>query len=267
MNFLQESNFERRAFTKQKREEQLLNQNKKVIPRKVIIVDNDATKKLAKIWDKGSFLEKGDRLGKIKLDPTPNGYGKTGVYGVWESVKGKSGMYADVKTIDGVKWSFTELWLDEEGAKKLQNNIVPLRTDFERSSDKSLSNYKERRRLNALKDKNKTGEQQLKQDIINYKNNYSDGFLSKHPNISAYNFTDDSKKVTRENEVYKNLEKIVEPLKKYIMDNKDASKIYWSMNDIIKIKDTKERAAAIDNLKKEVNNFLKNNKKQTYFNY
>lgn len=48
MNFLQESNSERRAFIKQKREEQLLNQNKKVTPKKAIIVDNDATKKLAK---------------------------------------------------------------------------------------------------------------------------------------------------------------------------------------------------------------------------
>lgn len=265
MKFLQESNSERREFTKQKREEQLLNQDKKATPKKAIIIDNDAAKKLTKIWEKGSFLEKGDRLGKIKLDPSPNGYGKTGVYGVWEAVKGKSGMYADVKTIDGVKWSFTELWLDEQGAKKLQNNIVPTNNDFDRSTKTSMLNYKEKRRINALKDKNETGKQQLKQNIINYKNNYNDEFLKKHPDIRAYNFTNDSKKSKRENEVYDYLQKIVEPLK--YMESKDASKIYWKINDIQKIKDLKERAAAIDNLKKEVDNFLKNNKKESYFNY
>lgn len=213
------------------------------------------------------FLEKGDRLGKLRLDPTPNGYGKTGVYGVWEAVKGKSGMYADVKTIDGVKWSFTELWLNEEGTKKLQNNIMPFGTDFERGSATSLSNFKIKRRANALRDKNRTGEQQLKQDIINYKNNYNDEFLSKHPDVAAYNYTDDSKKQKREHEVYKNLEKIVKPLENGYFGNKEANNIYWKINDIIKIKDTKERAAAIDNLKKEVDNFLKNNKKESYFNY
>jgi exonuclease VII small subunit len=73
-------------------------------------------------------------------------------------------------------------------------------------------------------------------------------------------------KQKREHEVYKNLEKIVKPLENGYFGNKEANNIYWKTNDIIKIKDTKERAAAIDNLKKEVDNFLKNNK-QTYFNY
>lgn len=263
MNFLQESNSERREFTKQKREEQLLNQNKKVTSKKAIIVDNDATKKLTKLWEKGSFLEKGDSLGKIRLDPVAKGYGENGVYGVWEAVKGKSGMYADIRTIDGVKWSFTELWLDEEGVKKLQNNVVPTNTDFNRSV--TAINYKERRRTNALKDKNETGKQQLKQEIVDQKNNYNANFFNKHPDVRVYNHKEISKKAKKEERVYDYLQKIVEPLK--YMDNKDASKIYWSMNDIIKIKDLKERAAAIDNLKKEVDNFLKNNKKESYFNY
>ena len=117
---------------------------------KRIILSNDATKKLFEDWKKhGSWY---DSTGKIMLDPTPEGIGGNGVYGVWQSVKGKE-TYASVRRINGEIWAFTETWLTEEGAKKLQNNKLPLNNDFYNGIVKSTDSWHSSDRRKGSRDR------------------------------------------------------------------------------------------------------------------
>lgn len=159
LQMINESNAARRAIIHPARDEYLLNQ--KVKPMKKIILSNSAVKQLIKYWHKDSK----DPTGKIMLDPTSKGYGGNGVYGVWESVRGLEGMYADIAIgSGGEKWSFTELWLTEEGAKKLQNNIRPLPNDFYKGENKNADSYRTSRRKKGLRYAAKHKEE-VKQDM------------------------------------------------------------------------------------------------------
>lgn len=156
LNVINESNAARRELTRPGKEAYLL--NKKVKPLKKIIVDNEASRKLVANWENASSFEddKGDATGKILLDPTPKGYGS---YGVWQSVRGKAGMYPDIIKDGDTKWAFIEVWLSEDGAKKLQNNIVPIYSDFVKGGDKLFYGGRETRRRQALKYKHSNKEE------------------------------------------------------------------------------------------------------------
>lgn len=64
---LNESNRARQAITKPMRDRYLLSQ--RVVPKKKIIVSNEAAVKLTKKWDK--FRDPDDSLRKIMLNPDP----------------------------------------------------------------------------------------------------------------------------------------------------------------------------------------------------
>lgn len=118
LNIINESNAARRELTRPGKEAYLL--SKKVKPLKKIVVNNEASRKLVAKWESASPFasDKGDATGKILLDPSPKGLGGSGSYGIWEAVRGKADMYADIRKDGDTKWAFTELWLSEDGAKK-----------------------------------------------------------------------------------------------------------------------------------------------------
>lgn len=289
MNFedvkiINESNAARRALTHPGRDEYLLNQKSK--PAKKIIVKNEAAKKLTMSWDK--YRDPTDSLREIMLDPTPRGYGGNGAYGVWEAVKGKEGMYADTSNINGKKWSFTECFLSEEGAKKLQNNVMPLPSDFERGASKSGQSWAQLRRKRALnyvaqykqevkkdmtdlhkygkqleseEDRNNRDDLYKKQDAIREK--YSKVGLNMRGHVSR-----SSKEGNRFVQVLHNFAAITKKLDPYVghgSSDKYSKEAWELIHKISEIEteahlkqNNKEVANKIDKVKAEVDNFIKN---------
>lgn len=281
-----ESNSKRREFTKKKVEEYLL--SRKVKPVKKLIIDNEATKALCKRWDKDDFLEKGDSTGKLLLDPVI--YGGHEAYAVWESVKGISDCYADIKTIDGQKWSFTELWISHKGVKKLQRGIVPLPNDFVEGTTAYLSGYAESRRRKALKARNNDKEgvekdskrlseinKKMLSDDFNWNNDYEkyskeeDALIAKHKDINYRNHRQKSKEQERDYQIMKNFMNISDRLDKYLSgkDNDEAwelnRKVYQIKKDLEDGKTShKEIGNRITAVKKEIDDFIKNKKVLKY---
>lgn len=275
-NILSESNAERKAITRPLRDKYVLS-NQKVTPLKKIILDNEAVKKLIAQWN--NYRDSDDSLGKIMLNPDPKkGYGANGVYGVWEAVKGKEFMYADTaKDKDGVKWSFTECWLTTEGAKKLQNNIVPPPSDFRNGEGKMLSSYRETRRRTAKKYiANHPEEEKTLKDFgnTNKEDQEKVAHLSKN-GVKVYGagLTKD-KKIERAELIENNFRKLRDKLNAFTNGSRKDPVSEKAWNLVQKTfavekyaKDatadtTKHKLAAekIDELKAEIDNFLKSNK-------
>jgi hypothetical protein len=285
-NILSESNAERKAVTRPLRDKYLLNQ--KVTPLKKIIVSNEAAKKLTMQWDK--YRDPTDSLRKIMLNPDPKkGYGVNGAYGVWEAVKGNEDLYADTsKGEDGIKWSFTELWLTPEGAKKLQNNIMPLPSDFYKGESAFAAGCNTTRRRQGLKyaaehkeevarDMKKIGELEKAQetDDKNWEKHYDEEekIRKQYANtgIQLYgrgNRGYSLKKKNRDSQVSNNFYNLDKKLDPYIGHGSldKYSKEAWELvhkigairDEAQKKSNSKEIASKIDKIKKEVDTFIKN---------
>ncbi len=290
-----ESNSVRRELTRLGKEEYILNQ--KVKPMKKRIINNDASKKLVAKWDNDSPFndDKGDSTGKLMLDPTPQRYGGNGAYAVWYSIKGNAEMYADVETINGEKWAFSETWLNEKGAEKLENNKMPIESDFAEGNRTAGRGYSGNRRKQALKIK-KQNQKELEKDSkrlkdINKKIE-SDDFdwngeeykkLSKEEDniknkykgkIKYSNHRQHTKKEARDWEVTKNIMSIRDKLEPYLgkpglYDKKVVDKAwelshrYNQIDNMYKEKDVNhaEIAKEIDKYKLDVSEFIKKNPK------
>lgn len=281
---LNESNRARQAITKPMRDRYLLSQ--RVVPKKKIIVSNEAAVKLTKKWDK--FRDPDDSLRKIMLNPDPKkGYGSGMAYGVWEAVKGKEDLYADTsKGEDGIKWSFTELWLTPEGAKKLQNNIMPLPSDFQKGESSFIGGYNTTRRRQGLKyaaehkekvanDMKKIGELNKAQEIDdkNWRKYHdeTEKIRKEYANtgIQLYgrgNRGRSLKADTRYFQVSDNFRNLDDRLNPYLGKHNEYSDEAWKLvHKIGEIRDeaqekkgSKEVANKIDKIKAEVDNFIKN---------
>jgi hypothetical protein len=282
-NILNESNRARQAITKPMRDRYLLSQ--RVVPRKKIIVSNEAVVKLTKKWDK--FRDPDDSLRKIMLSPDPKkGYGSGMAYGVWEAVKGKEDLYADTsKGEDGIKWSFTELWLTPEGAKKLQNNIMPLPSDFQKGESSFIGGYNTTRRRKGLKyaaankekvtrDMKKLGELRKAQetDDKNWMKYYDkeEEIRKEYANTgiqtSGHQTRGRSPKAdTRYFQISDNFRNLDNKLEPYLGNHNKYSDEAWELvHKIGEIRDeaqekksSKEVASKIDKIKKEVDTFIK----------
>lgn len=283
-NILNESNRARQAITKPMRDRYLLSQ--RVVPRKKIIVSNEAAVKLTKKWDK--FRDPDDSLRKIMLNPDPKkGYGNGMAYGVWEAVKGKEDLYADTsKGEDGIKWSFTELWLTPEGAKKLQNNIMPLPSDFQKGESGFFNGYNATRRRQSLKyaaeHKEKVANDMKKIRELNKAQETDDKNWRKYHDeeekirkeyantgIQLYgrgNRGRSLKADTRYFQVSDNFRNLDDRLNPYLGKHNEYSDEAWELvHKIGEIRDeaqekkgSKEVASKIDKIKAEVDNFIKN---------
>lgn len=286
-NILNESNRARQAITKPMRDRYLLSQ--RVVPRKKIIVSNEAAVKLTKKWDK--FRDPDDSLRKIMLNPDPKkGYGNGMAYGVWEAVKGKEDLYADTsKGEDGIKWSFTELWLTPEGAKKLQNNIMPLPSDFQKGESGFFNGYNATRRRQSLKyaaehkeqvasDMKKMGELEkaAETDEKNWTKYYdkAEEIRKEYANtgIDIYGRKgrrgSSPKAAARYSQVsdnFRNLDKRLDPYVGHGSLDKYSKEAWELIHKIGEIRDeaqekkgSKEVASKIDKIKAEVDNFIKN---------
>lgn len=283
-NILNESNRARQAITKPMRDRYLLSQ--RVVPRKKIVVSNEAAVKLTKKWDK--FRDPDDSLRKIMLSPDPKkGYGSGMAYGVWEAVKGKEDLYADTsKGEDGIKWSFTELWLTPEGAKKLQNNIMPLPSDFQKGESGFFSGYNTTRRRQSLKyaaehkekvanDMKKIGELNKAQetDDKNWRKYHdeTEKIRKEYANtgIQLYgrgNRGRSLKADTRYFQVSDNFRNLDDRLNPYLGKHNEYSDEAWELvhkigeirDEAQEKKNSKEVASKIDKIKAEVDNFIKN---------
>lgn len=299
LDIISESNAARRELTRPGKEAYAM--DKKVKHLKKLIIDNEAAKKLVARWNKGAFLEKGDSTGKIMLEPSQQKYGGYGAYAVWESVKGISGLYADIKKDGDTKWSFTELWLSEEGAKKLQNNIMPIDSDFRKGDAAFFGGSHEARRRKALKYKYANKEElekdskrvseirkEIGKDGFDWSKDY-DKYDKKrreienkyNREIQYSNHRKEPKSIKRKDEFEKNLRNIVDPILDKFSGRGSGDKIgmeAWKLSDrrfkIIeqygKISDV-EMAKKIDELKADAKAFLdKYDKKSSvsseYFN-
>ena len=282
LQMINESNAARKAITVPMRDKYLLGQKAK--PAKKIIVSNSAVRKLTKEWDK--YRDPSDSLRKIMLDPTPKGYGGNGVYGVWEAVKGMEGMYADVSIGNGVKWSFTELWLTEKGAQKLQNNIMPLPNEFYKGESEMLSSYNAARRRKGLKyaaankekvtkDMKKLGELRKAQetDDKNWMKYYDkeEEIRKEYANTGIQTRGHQTrgrspKTDTRYFQISDNFRNLDNKLEPYLGNKNKYSDEAWELvHKIGEIRDeaqekksSKEVASKIDKIKKEVDTFIKN---------
>lgn len=282
-NILNESNALRRAYTAPLKNSYIIDLKAK--PAKKIIVRNDAAKKLTTKWDK--YRDPTDSLRKIMLDPTPKGYGGNGVYGVWEAVKGHEDLYADTTSENGIKWSFTELWLTEKGAQKLQNNVMPLPSDFYKGESGMLSAYNTTRRRKGLKyaaankekvtrDMKKLGELNKAQEIddknwMKY-HDEEEKIRKEYANtgIQLYgrgNRGRSPKADTRYFQISDNFRNLDNKLEPYLGNHNKCSEEAWELiHKIGEIRDeaqekksSKEVASKIDKIKKEVDTFIKNN--------
>lgn len=281
-NILNESNALRRAYTAPLKNSYIIDLKAK--PVKKIIVRNDAAKKLTTKWDK--YRDPTDSLRKIMLDPTPKGYGGNGVYGVWEAVKGHEDLYADTTSENGIKWSFTELWLTEKGAQKLQNNIMPLPSDFYKGESGMFSAYRTTRRRKGLKyaaankekvtrDMKKLGELNKAQEIddknwMKY-HDEEEKIRKEYANtgIQLYgrgNRGRSLKADTRYFQISDNFRNLDNKLEPYLGNHNKYSDEAWELvHKIGEIRDeaqekksSKEVASKIDKIKKEVDTFIKN---------
>lgn len=282
-NILNESNALRRAYTAPLKNSYIIDLKAK--PVKKIIVRNDAAKKLTTKWDK--YRDPTDSLRKIMLDPTPKGYGGNGVYGVWEAVKGHEDLYADTTSENGIKWSFTELWLTEKGAQKLQNNVMPLPSDFYKGESGMLSAYRTTRRRKGLKyaaankekvtrDMKKFGELKKAQetDEKNWTKYYdkAEEIRKEYANTGIEVFGHQRgrspKADTRYSQVsdnFRNLDKKLDPYIGHGSSDKYSKEAWELIHKIGEIRDeaqekksSKEVASKIDKIKKEVDTFIKN---------
>lgn len=281
-NILNESNALRRAYTAPLKNSYIIDLKAK--PVKKIIVRNDAAKKLTTKWDK--YRDPTDSLRKIMLDPTPKGYGGNGVYGVWEAVKGNEDLYADTTSENGIKWSFTELWLTEKGAQKLQNNVMPLPSDFYKGESGMLSAYRTTRRRKGLKyaaankekvtrDMKKFGELKKAQetDEKNWTKYYdkAEEIRKEYANTgiqtSGHQTRGRSPKAdTRYFQISDNFRNLDNKLEPYLGNHNKCSEEAWELiHKIGEIRDeaqekksSKEVASKIDKIKKEVDTFIKN---------
>lgn len=282
-NILNESNALRRAYTAPLKNSYIIDLKAK--PVKKIIVRNDAAKKLTTKWDK--YRDPTDSLRKIMLDPTPKGYGGSGVYGVWEAVKGHEGLYADTTSENGIKWSFTELWLTEKGAQKLQNNVMPLPSDFYKGESGMLSAYRTTRRRKGLKyaaankekvtrDMKKFGELKKAQetDEKNWMKHYDKAeeirkeYAKTGIEVFGHQRGRSPKADTRYSQVsdnFRNLDKKLDPYIGHGSSDKYSKEAWELIHKIGEIRDeaqekksSKEVASKIDKIKKEVDTFIKN---------
>ena len=283
-SILNESNRARQAITKPMRDRYLLSQ--RVVPRKKIIVSNEAAVKLTKKWDK--FRDPDDSLRKIMLNPDPKkGYGSGMAYGVWEAVKGKEDLYADTsKGEDGIKWSFTELWLTPEGAKKLQNNIMPLPSDFQKGESGFFGGYNTTRRKQGLKyaaeHKEEVASDMKKVRELNKAQETDDkNWMKYHDKAEEIrkqyantgielfgrgNRGRSPKTNTRYSQVMDNFRALGDKLNPYLgKHNKHADEAWKLTHKILEIEDeaqakpgNKEVANKIDKIKTEVDTFIKN---------
>lgn len=275
---LKESNIERRSVTKPLKTKYLMSQ--KVKPSKRVFIDNEASRKLVfDVWKSN----RNDSLGRLMLSSLGKEAGGNKYYGVWEEVKGNGDMYADVKTIDGRKWSFTELFLDEDGVKKLQENKVPSEGLFRKGEGTFVSSFRDTRRRTALKKANEIGAEKLKE----YGEKTKDEKTSHNEVLNIYQKTNPidfghsrhghqrTKKDNKSYEVMKNLDRITKPLDKYLIGKGELSQEAWSIinpteREILSLSDngkTKEAADKIAILKKRIEEFLKKAEGQRYFNY
>ena len=281
-NILNESNALRRAYTAPLKNSYIIDLKAK--PVKKIIVRNDAAKKLTTKWDK--YRDPTDSLRKIMLDPTPKGYGGNGVYGVWEAVKGHEDLYADTTSENGIKWSFTELWLTEKGAQKLQNNIMPLPNEFYKGESEMLSSYNAARRRKGLKyaaankekvtkDMKKLGELRKAQetDDKNWMKYYDkeEEIRKEYANTGIQTRGHQTrgrspKTDTRYFQISDNFRNLDNKLEPYLGNKNKYSDEAWELvHKIGEIRDeaqekksSKEVASKIDKIKKEVDTFIKN---------
>ena len=276
---LKESNSARREITKKGKEEYIL--NKKAVILKKFVVDNEASKKLVFDFWKS---DKNDSLGKLKLTQDPTQYGGKGSYAVWEAVKGKEDLYADIKNENGIKWSFTETWLSEKGADKLRHNIMPLRSDFVEGDIASKNAYREEKRKKALKQRNEFGKENVERDARKareYANKYEDDKVEdierKYRNIDINRSSRQAPK--GENVSWKMtryVDQIMAPVEKFFNSyKKDAKDAAWKLSRfrfdgvqkaIEDGKDYKTIAKEIDKLKAKVKEFL-DKYNTSYFNY
>ena len=282
-NILNESNALRRAYTAPLKNSYIIDLKAK--PVKKIIVRNDAAKKLTTNWDK--YRDPTDSLRKIMLDPTPKGYGGNGVYGVWEAVKGHEDLYADTTSENGIKWSFTELWLTEKGAQKLQNNVMPLPSDFYKGESGMLSAYRTTRRRKGLKyaaankekvtrDMKKFGELKKAQetDEKNWTKYYDKAeeirkeYAKTGIEVFGHQRGRSPKADTRYSQVsdnFRNLDKKLDPYIGHGSSDKYSKEAWELVHKIGEIRDeaqekksSKEVASKIDKIRKEVDTFIKN---------
>ena len=156
-----ESNAARRAETKPKKEDYLLNKKTPKTNSKKIIVDNEASKKYV-----SKYYKNLPTTGKILLEPTSNNSYILSVSVDTKSYPGKTRIY------NNINWITDQDFLDKKGVEALLNNILPPSNNKFNGEKNTYETGFEKRRKDAVKERNKLGQEKTKEIIDDYKNHF-----------------------------------------------------------------------------------------------